>query len=93
MKNLCTNCSHRETCTELCPEAEAWASQDYVGRDELPLDEFSVEFRNPQDLERTDPRDILKAKACTLYGQGWSYREIAEELGISKSTISRWLKL
>ena len=95
MKNYCARCPHgktRENCVKLCLEAEAYADQDHVGRDELPLDEFNIEFRDPRDLERTDPRESLKAKALALHGQGWSYREIAEELGISKSTISRWLK-
>ena len=30
MKGLCSNCEKRETCKALCPEAEAYVSQDHV---------------------------------------------------------------
>lgn len=33
-----------------------------------------------------------RAKAAQLYKDGWSYREIAAELGISKTTVGRYIE-
>ena len=91
MKGLCTNCPHgktRATCTELCPEAEAYASQDHVSRDELPLDDFNADFRATHEFERTDPRDIMKARAKDLHKRGFKYREIANTLGLGSVSVA-----
>ena len=37
MTEICTTCSKRDLCNSLCPEAELFASQDYVSQKELPI--------------------------------------------------------
>ncbi len=34
MKNMCSTCSKRETCSELCEEAEKYANSDWVTQDQ-----------------------------------------------------------
>lgn len=33
-----------------------------------------------------------KQRACELRQQGWSYNDILKEVGVSKSTLSLWLR-
>jgi transcriptional regulator with XRE-family HTH domain len=40
---------------------------------------------------RPEERSELTSAAAALQREGWGYREIAEELGVTKSTVSRWL--
>ncbi len=41
---------------------------------------------------RPNARDDLRAKARGLREQGWAYRQIAAELGVSKSSVSLWVR-
>ncbi|MFD2189346.1 helix-turn-helix domain-containing protein [Pistricoccus aurantiacus] len=42
--------------------------------------------------KQTEERNTLKARAIQLRKEGMTIRQIAEELGVGKSSISRWLK-
>jgi transcriptional regulator with XRE-family HTH domain len=46
----------------------------------------------PLSLRRPNAKDDLRAKARHLRGQGLAYNEIAAELGVSKSSISLWVR-
>jgi transcriptional regulator with XRE-family HTH domain len=41
---------------------------------------------------RPNAKDDLRAKARGLREQGWAYRQIAAELGVSKSSVSLWVR-
>jgi Homeodomain-like domain len=41
---------------------------------------------------RPNAKDDLRAKARDLREQGWGYNQIAAELGVSKSSISLWVR-
>jgi transcriptional regulator with XRE-family HTH domain len=41
---------------------------------------------------RPNAKDDLRAKARELRGQGLAYKEIAAELGVSKSSVSLWVR-
>jgi Homeodomain-like domain len=41
---------------------------------------------------RPNAKDDLRAKARDLREQGWKYNEIAAELGVSKSSVSLWVR-
>src|SRR6266567_7384962 len=41
---------------------------------------------------RPNARDDLRAKARDLREQGLAYRQIAAELGVSKSSVSLWVR-
>jgi DNA-binding CsgD family transcriptional regulator len=43
------------------------------------------------ELRERGVRDQVKARAVELREQGCTYDEIANQLGISKSTVSRWM--
>lgn len=79
MKNLCSKCPKRDTCTELCSEALAYVDQDYVGIQQA----FKIsaarkwQFRVP-----VKPED--KAKAIEiLHRQGYSDEDISIHLETS----------
>src|SRR5579862_748903 len=46
----------------------------------------------PEWTRRPNARDDLRAKARELRGQGLSYDQIAAALGVSKSSISLWVR-
>ena len=97
MKNLCdsSNCPHgknRETCTELCPEALAYADQDYIGHEKafnipgITKQGGVIQFRVP-----TNPEDKAR-EAVLLQRQGKSYEEIAVHLECDENFIREVLE-
>ncbi|MCW2778248.1 MAG: Resolvase helix-turn-helix domain protein [Frankiales bacterium] len=46
----------------------------------------------PDRLRRPRARDDARTRAEELRGQGWTYDEIARELGVAKSSCSLWLR-
>lgn len=46
----------------------------------------------PESLRRPRAKDDVREKARRLREAGWTYPQIAEELGVSKSTCSLWLR-
>jgi transcriptional regulator with XRE-family HTH domain len=46
----------------------------------------------PETLFRPNAKDDLHRRARELRAQGWTYNEIAAELGVSKSSISLWVR-
>jgi transcriptional regulator with XRE-family HTH domain len=46
----------------------------------------------PEALFRPNAKDDLHHRARELRAQGWTYKEISAELGVSKSSISLWVR-
>lgn len=88
MKNLCSNCSKRAICTELCSEVEEYVNQDYVGVQQA----FKLsaarkwQFRVP-----TTPEDKAR-EALLLHRQGKSYEEISIHLECDEDFIREVLE-
>ena len=95
MKNLCDSCPHvksRETCSELCAEALAYADQDYIGRERafnihgIQISNGAIRFRVPINPEE-------KAhEAWLLHKQGKSYEEISIHLECDEDFIREVLE-
>lgn len=82
---LCQDCLNRNSCSILCPEAEAYASQDYVGLRELPIGlPMFGEFPKPISNIRLTK---MEKKIVTLIGQGLSRKEVCELLKISRLAL------
>jgi transposase len=43
-------------------------------------------------LSDLDWREVRRMRAWALHEQGWTQRQIAEELAVSQGTVSRWFK-
>jgi hypothetical protein len=56
------------------------------------LNEFLRGTPPPQWTKRPNAKDDLRARARDLRNQGHDYEEIAAELGVSKSSISLWVR-
>ena len=56
------------------------------------LDEWLRDVPPPEWTKRPRAKDDLHARAVELRRQGRSYREIRQELQVSKSSLSLWLK-
>src|SRR5437016_6249903 len=46
----------------------------------------------PEWTERPNAKDDLREKAIALRREGYSYREIREQVPVSKSSLSLWLR-
>ena len=57
----CTSCDKRETCTELCPDHEEFANQDYVARDSRQIILEPARFE--EMASNIDWSDIKKTKS------------------------------
>ena len=92
---FCETCDKRESCVEVCAEAEAFVNQDHVSQRHLipsrPLD-LSTEDWTVWDYskDRYTPKE-LKRFIIALHDEGKSYREIAYHLGCDIAYISRVL--
>jgi len=90
LKNLCNHCPYgktRETCTELCPEAQAYADQDYVGEEvfKIPAPR-NWQFRVPVSPE-DKAREIRR-----LHKKGYNLEEISIQIECDISFIQEILE-
>ena len=88
---LCQDCSKKPTCTELCPEAEAYVSQDHVGRHELP-----VGLPRLGALLDLIPNTYLSKKEreiLTLLGRGLNRADICQLLDMSRHTLRQHISI
>ena len=83
--NFCRSCPKNKTCTELCLNAERYASQDYVPQQELTLpDPYStkkIPFISATYLT------IREKEIVTLMGKGLSRRDISQTLDITRNAL------
>lgn len=88
---LCQDCTKRNTCTELCKEAEEYANQDYVGRQESYLTEGDVSevFENEPAREWPESTKSTKEIIFSMYFEDrLKQAQIAEKLNVSKQYVS-----
>src|SRR5262245_48390123 len=56
------------------------------------LDDLLAGVPPPEWTRRPNAKDDLRAKARQLREQGLAYNQIAAELGVSKSSVSFWVR-
>ena len=82
---LCQDCSKRQYCSSLCPEAELYASQE-----EKPQREKTIGLprygRFPTTISNVYLTKIEK-RIITLLGQGLTRKQISQALKISMGSI------
>lgn len=95
MRGMCEKCEIRDVCTELCAEAEEYASQDYIERDE------SLSFVNIENKSIKEPIEdsvnlespaILRGVIIALHLDGKSTRQIAELVPCSRRYVRKIIK-
>lgn len=98
LKGLCDRCRvpGRDKCTKLCPEAEAYADQDYLNQKELPIgrprkDSDPFNLINRPHKPKQDLKDDFLSIVVQLSSLGYSQREISRMTGIAQRTICDWL--
>ena len=82
---LCQDCPKKESCRELCEEAEAYVGQDYTAQRELTIGvpepaPWPVQVSNVYLTKRE--REIL-----TLLGRGLTRSDVCKVLEISKTNL------
>ena len=94
---LCETCDKRESCVELCAEAEAFVNQDYIPiAHQTPTAGYTIDYFNDEETvwdysqNRPLPKG-LKKLIRQLHKDGLSYRKIEYHLGVDKAYISRVL--
>ena len=96
MGGLCTNCSKRDNCVELCEKAERYVGQDHVSQREstkpewlLDLLRVHVTLHKHEDIASYFQEDSLSFDFLTplqnkilylFYFEGLTYKEIAFHL-------------
>lgn len=92
MKDLCSSCPKRDSCTTLCNQAREYADQDYVGHEKafnIPgITKLGgvIQFRVP-----TNPEDKAR-EAWLLHRRGKSYEEISIHLECDEAFIREVLE-
>lgn len=89
---LCHDCSSKDLCTSLCPEALAYANQDWVGLKELPV---GLPEYIQKDIQEAEIHNVLnkfsklsrELQVVTLLKAGFSRKQIAQILGISRKNL------
>lgn len=89
---LCNDCHSRDLCTSLCPEALAYANQDWVGLKELPI---GLPEYIQKDIQEAEIHNVLNkfsklsraTQVVTLMKAGFSREQVAQILGISRKNL------
>lgn len=92
--SLCKNCPSKSSCTQLCPEANTYAKQDWVYLQELPigLPIFSLVDTDIEEIERNNAINLFlkfsrEKQVVTLLRIGLSRKNIAQALGITRKNL------
>ena len=96
MKGMCKDCSRRETCTELCPEAKAYVNQDiepqHRSSKEIPSGLITGggkwKYKHSSRLT-TDERKLL---IYQLHLDGKTERDIAIHVEVARSYVHKVIK-
>ena len=84
---MCSNCDKKDSCVELCEEAEKYANQDYAGQSEYVssgiLPDMAEEDNVWSYAKDKYTIDGLKYIIIKLHEDGMSSREIAYHLPCS----------
>ena len=90
MVGLCRNCKKRDICTELCKEAELYASLDYVGNREVLTDGRSFDISSGMDWGNYinfNNSGILKDIIRSMYRDGYTCTDISYHVPCSRRYI------
>ena len=87
---LCQECSEKPTCTELCPEAEAYVNQDHVSQRELTIG-LPRQGKLP-DLVSNTHLTKKEKEIVTLLGKGLNRSDICQVLDISRVALRNSIK-
>ena len=68
-----------------CPEAELYASQDYVSRKEIPIP--NPRFSRFFEFSTDTPITKKEKQILTLFGTGLSRKDICKLLGITRQNL------
>lgn len=88
---FCQECPKKTFCSQLCPEAEAYANQDRRTRREyfsFPEAKYS---HGSEDLERLPSLSKTEWKIVTLPKKGLTRKQISEILEVSRPNLRRFL--
>lgn len=86
LSRKCDTCQDRKTCTELCPEIEAWVAQDTVPQRELTIGFTTMDDMLPSLLSNSYLTPMEKS-ILTLLGRGLTRSDVCEVLEISRNTL------
>ncbi|KKL56481.1 hypothetical protein LCGC14_2244990 [marine sediment metagenome] len=87
---LCQDCSKKPTCVELCPEAEAYVSQDHVSQRELAIG-LPRKGKLP-DLVSNTHLTKKEKEIVTLLGRGLNRADICQLLDMSRDALRTMIK-
>ncbi len=82
---LCQDCSKKPTCTELCPEAEAYVGQDHISQRELTIG-LPRQGELP-DLVSNTHLTKREKEILALLGRGLNRQDICQLLSISRKNL------
>ena len=83
----CHDCPKRAVCSQLCPEAEIIANQDYVSQRELPIG-FPTFGRVP-NIQVSVSFTFRERQVFSLMTFGFSRADISKTLNISRETLQK----
>ena len=86
---LCQDCSKKPTCTELCPEAEEYVSQDHVSQRELTIG-IPRQGKLP-DLVSNTHLTKKEKEIIRLLSLGLNNNDICEVLDIKENALYQHL--
>ncbi len=86
-EELCIECPHRQFCSDLCPEAEMYASQDAVPQRELTIG-LPRWGKWPEPTEKSKFTRTEK-RILQLLASGKSRKKIAEALDFTRNTLEK----
>lgn len=93
---LCNECDKREICQTLCPEAEAYANQDYILSSEFTITEIKTDphekfnewnIKKWPDFKPEEAFTRRQQEVLHALFQGKTRKEVAKSLNISIATV------
>lgn len=89
----CSVCEKRNTCQELCEEAEVYVGQDYVPQKEITISNDFLDSKEQLNMPECNipTSHKLVQKILELHRDGMSQKQITYHLPCSKQYVSRVL--
>jgi len=89
---LCNECDKRGLCKCLCPEAEAYVNQDWVGQKELVVGGTPEDYAEWPEGEAKTSFTPMEKKILTRLTEGKTREQIAQELDITRNSLRMHIK-
>ena len=84
---LCQECSKKETCQELCPEAEIYVDQDRIPQAELTVGFDITNYIEPLSFVSSIHLTKKEKEILTLLGKGLGRGDVCQLLEMSRDTF------